>query len=206
MIILDAGHGGIIDGKYVTCPNWNENEVSWNKMWVHDGVPFFEGVFNRLVVDEIATLLEEENIPYTKLVGDEDVSLRKRVNMVNNIYKKDKSAILISVHGNAFNGIAKGFEVFTSKGVTRSDAYAEVLANVMELAFPTQAMRWCLTDGDKDKEANFYILKYTNCPAMLTENGFFDNPEEAKFMMSDEGINRIAQAHVDAIKIIEDAR
>jgi N-acetylmuramoyl-L-alanine amidase len=28
------------------------------------------------------------------------------------------------------------------------------------------------SDGDKDKEADFYIIKGANCPAVLTENLF----------------------------------
>jgi N-acetylmuramoyl-L-alanine amidase len=107
------------------------------------------------------------------------------------------------VHGNAFNTSAKGYEVFTSKGLTRSDAIAEVFAIETDNMFPSQSMRWDLTDGDKDKEANFYVLKNTDMPAILTENFFFDNPKEAKIMMSDEGQDKIAQAHVNAIVAIE---
>ena len=33
-------------------------------------------------------------------------------------------------------------------------------------------MRADLSDGDFDKEENFYILKHTNCPAIFTENFF----------------------------------
>ena len=40
-------------------------------------------------------------------------------------------------------------------------------------------------------------------PALLTENFFFDNPEQAKIMMSEEGQKKIAQAHINAILRIE---
>ena len=58
------------------------------------------------------------------------------------------------------------------------------------------------SDGDIDKEANFYILKKTICPAFLTENGFFDNPVEASFMMT-EGVDVFADAHMAGIRKIE---
>ena len=31
------------------------------------------------------------------------------------------------------------------------------------------------TDGDKDKEADFYVIKKAPCAAVLTENFFYDN-------------------------------
>jgi N-acetylmuramoyl-L-alanine amidase len=206
MWILDAGHGGMIDGKYTTCPNWTEDESTWHKMWVHDGVPIFEGVFNRLVVKQISYLLCKEDIPHVVLVGDEDLPLKTRVNRINAIHEKYPETKGISIHGNAFNGLAQGFEVFTSKGETASDPIAEHIAIEVDKEFTGQAMRWDLTDGDKDKEANFYILKRTTCPMVLSENFFFDNPDEAALMMSEEGIARIAKAHVKAIKQVEDGK
>jgi len=204
--LLENGHGGLdANGKYTTAPNWDANNPkTWHKMHVHNGVPIFEGVFNRMVVDSIADKLSKLGINYTVVVPEEeDISLEERVRRANSLFGRDKSCIFVSVHGNAFNTSAKGFEVFTSKGLTKSDAIAEVFAVEMEKMFPTQALRWDLTDGDKDKEANFYVLKNTNMPAILTENFFFDNPQDAKIMMSAEGVDKIAQAHVNAIVKLE---
>jgi len=203
--LLDNGHGGLVDGKYTTAPNWTpENDKTWHKMHVHNGTPLYEGEFNRKVVDKMATKLSELGINYTVLVPeDEDISLKERVERANAFYKRDKKCIFVSIHGNAFNTSAKGFEVFTSKGLTRSDAIAEVFAIEMDTMFPSQVMRWDLTDGDRDKEANFFVLKNTICPAILTENFFFDHPKDAEIMMSDEGQDKIAQAHVNAILKIE---
>lgn len=203
--LLDNGHGGLVDGKYDTCPNWDQhNPNTWHKMHVHNGVPIFEGVFNKKVVNSIAWKLSDLGINFSLVVPEEeDVSLKERVKRVNNFYKTDKSCIFVSVHGNAFNSLAKGFEVFTSKGLTRSDAIAEVFAIQMSKMFPNKVMRWDLTDKDRDKEANFFVLKNTHCPAILTENFFFDNPQDAAVMMSDEGIVKIAQAHINAIVKIE---
>ena len=57
-----------------------------------------------------------------------------------------------------------------------------------------------LSDGDPDKESNFYILKNTKCPAVLTENLFQDNKEDVAFLTSQEGIRAIVNLHVEAIK------
>ena len=209
--ILDNGHGGVDPDTcvYATCPDWKEGQPkTWHKMHVHTFGPLYEGEFNRQVVARIADKLDVLGIRYSVLVPEtDDISLRERVARANNKFKTDKSCIFVSIHGNAFNTSAKGFEVFTSKGLTRSDAIAEVFANETESMFPYRTMRWGLSDGDKDKEANFYVLKKTNMPAILTENFFFDNYDDALLMSSDEGQDRIAQAHVNAIvKIERDAK
>ncbi|NJL77353.1 MAG: N-acetylmuramoyl-L-alanine amidase [Saprospiraceae bacterium] len=48
-----------------------------------------------------------------------------------------------------------------------------------------------------------YVLKYTNMPSVLTENGFFNNEQEVKKLMRDEIRQAIADAHVAAIMEIE---
>ena len=202
--ILDNGHGGVRNGVYTTCPDYTEDPSTWHKMHVHPFGPLYEGEFNRAVVRKISDLLTFHDIIHSVLVPEEeDISLKERVSRANEEYATDNSCIFVSIHGNAFNTNVKGFEVFTSKGLTRSDAIAEVFADSMESMFPSQTMRWDLTDADKDKEANFYVLKNTNMPAILTENFFFDNYSQALIMMSEEGQNQIAQAHVDAILKIE---
>ena len=202
--LLDNGHGGVKDGVYTTCPDYTSDPGTWHKMAVHPFGPLYEGEFNRRVVKKISDLLTYNGVTHTVLVPEEeDISLRERVDYANDIHSTDNSCIFVSIHGNAFNSNAKGFEVFTSKGLTRSDAIAEVFANSMEAKFPDQVMRWDLTDGDKDKEANFYVLKNTHMPAILTENFFFDEYNQALIMKSEEGVNRIAEAHVEAILKIE---
>ena len=44
------------------------------------------------------------------------------------------------------------------------------------------------TDGDKDIEAGFYIIKGANCPAVLTENFFQDNKKDVELLESQYGI------------------
>lgn len=54
------------------------------------------------------------------------------------------------------------------------------------------------------KEKQFYVLRNTNMPAILTENGFYTNKEECKKMLSEEYIKKIAYAHFLAIKETEE--
>lgn len=190
-IILDAGHGGMKNGNYVTAPA---------KMYEHpDGTTVYEGVFNRIIVEKIQKSLAGRGVPvYLTCTGPDDISLKQRVDFANGKARQFKHCVFISVHGNAGKGT--GFEVFTSKGDTYSDVIANYYIDAMAEEFPDKAARVDLTDGDKDKEANFYVLKNTICPAILTENFFMDNLEDAKLMLSFEGQRKIANAHIKMIE------
>lgn len=186
LIILDNGHGKETPGK--RSPIWS------------DGSQLFEWQFNRDIVQRIAYRLTQENIRHLLLVHeDTDISLKERCKRANEIYKLNPDAILISIHGNAGGGT--GWEAYTSVGNTKSDKYAEILYNTAEKFFPEWKIRKDLTDKDQDKEENFYILKHTSCPAILTENFFMDTEKDCRFMMSEEGKNKIAEMHVQAIKL-----
>lgn len=194
--VLDAGHGGIdpSTGKYVTAPA---------KMFKHeDGLTIYEGVFNRKVRDKLAALLSKEGIDFCFLTGGhEDVSLNKRVKEANKLYDLEEGrTILISIHGNAGGGT--GFEVFTTRGETKSDKVAKFFIDEMAKEFPTKKKRVDLSDGDEDKEANFRVLMCKGM-AVLTENFFFDNYQDAKLMATADGQGRVAKAHFEAIKRIE---
>lgn len=187
-VILDNGHGKETPGK--RSPIWG------------DGSQLFEWEFNRDIVRRIAAGLNEANIAHTILVPEiTDISLRERCQRANSIYTgTNKEAFLISVHANAGGGT--GWEVYTSVGNTKSDAIATVLAEQAKQAFPDEKMRFDYSDGDPDKESQFYILKNTACPAVLTENFFMDTEKDCRFIMSESGRQRIADLHVAAIKQI----
>jgi len=169
-IILDAGHGGIDSkGNYTTAPS---------KMFKFpDGEVAYEGVLNRQITGHIYTFLrnhKELNIVCTVNQDDPtDVSLADRVKIANKF--KSSETIFISIHCNAGGGT--GFELYTTKGVTKSDILAEKIATQAEAIYKdvNLKLRYDLSDGDKDKEEDFYVLRKTNCPAVLLECGFFDS-------------------------------
>ena len=193
--LLDAGHGGIIDGVYQTS---GKRSPIWS-----DGSQLFEGEFNRDIVKRLSKLLRASGIRYKIITPEQnDISLKERVRRANNYHTElGKKCILFSIHGNGGGGT--GFEVFTSKGTTRSDGYATILFNQVNKLFPNKKMRSDVSDGDPDKEAQFYILKHTMMPAILSENFFMDQEIDCRLMLSDEGRQKIAEAHFNAIKIIE---
>lgn len=175
-VVLDFGHGGLdSNGNYTTSPN---------KMYIFpDGAKALEGVLNRQIgkyVLECLSSHKELNVICTVGVGDPtDLSLEKRVFIVNS-YDPQKT-ILVSIHCNASEKHnAEGFEIFTTKGKTKSDILAEHIAGSAEhsLLKVGAKLRYDMSDGDKDKESDFYVLRKSKCPAVLIECGFFDNKKE----------------------------
>jgi len=170
--LIDSGHGGMdADGKYITAPA---------KMFRHSPTEvFYEGVFNREIKSALIRSLWNENILAIDVCPTElDLPLETRVNIINTLYEKYRNAVLISLHSNAGGGT--GFEVWTSYGQTRSDRFATGLWERFSGDFPGIRMRKDMADDDVDKEAAFYILKWTRCPAILPECLFYDNYDDFK--------------------------
>lgn len=191
---IDCGHGGIKNGKYVTAPD---------KMFKFpDGTVVYEGVINRAIGKLVYEKLKALNIDF-KIVSDEveDTPLSVRVARTNNIYRKDKRTILLSIHSNAGGG--QGLEIFTSPGQTPSDPVAQIFCETYKKELPWFKFRSGLGDGDLDKEEKFYVLVNTIGPALLVENLFFDNQAEAAFLLSDEGQKKIADCIVRCIQEVE---
>ena len=184
MIILDPGHGKETLGK--ASPLWP------------DGTQLFEYEFNRDVVKRIHSKLDALQIKNKILVPESmDIYLKVRCDRANEIYKTFPNAFLVSVHGNAGGG--KGWEVYTSPGQTKSDKIATFFFEAAKKNLSKFKMRADHCDGDPDKESKFYILVHTSCPAILTENLFYDDKTECDFMLSDEGREIIANLHIEAI-------
>lgn len=183
-VIIDNGHG--INTKGKCSPIWD------------DGTQLFEWEFNRDIANRLGLQLAEVGIDSFILVPEkEDVSLKERVRRVNAICKKYHFSILVSIHANAGGGT--GWEVFTSIGETSSDKIAECFVDAAKTALPQFRIRKDILDGDSDKEANFYILKYTHCPAILTENLFMDTERDCKYIMSENGRRMIVNLHFEGI-------
>jgi N-acetylmuramoyl-L-alanine amidase len=194
LVILDAGHGGMINGVYTTAPA---------KMFKHsDGTTAYEGVINRQIKNELAMLLDHNGIAWDDVApGNEDTSLETRTDKANEIYsiKKDTHLVLyLSIHSNAGGGT--GFEVWTSVGQTLSDKYGELCSQQIKKDFPSFKFRAGTEDGDLDKEAQFWVLRKTDCPAILVEALFFDNFEDWKIQRTPKYISDMAHCLLSFIK------
>lgn len=200
-VYLDAGHGGLdASGFYVTAPSkMHFHDEQWT---FHNGGFFYEGVFNRHITNLVASKLKNLGIPYL-IVSHEylDLRLSYRAETANWYHRNYKKGIFISNHANASgNHQARGFEVYTTPGTTKSDKFADLLwEQVNTLLGDKIRMREDRLDGDYDKEARFYVLRKTVMPAILVEHLFFDNFEDAKLLMNDFVIEMFAEAQVRSI-------
>lgn len=192
IILIDNGHG--IETKGKRSP---------------DGTRVREYAYCRRVAREIAARLACAGHS-VQLVTPEnaDISLGERCSRVNAICDQVgvKNTLLVSVHLNAAGDgsqwmKARGWEAWTSRGQTASDSLAESLYKSAEKFLPPGIpVRTDTTDGDKDKEADFTILRRTKCAAVLTENLFQDNEEDVRFLESREGFEAIVALHVEGIQ------
>lgn len=192
-IIIDRGHG-LLDkqGNYVT---------PGKRATLPDGRVVFEGLENNKYAKAIAKAAKEAgfNVIFTVLTTDfKDMSLVERVNKANKHPNKN-SAIFLSLHNNAANGKAFGTELFTSKGQTLSDIYAQHIIDRYRISFPNRRIRTDKTDKDCDKESNFYVLARTIMPSILFEFGFFDNPTDYDWLSNEKNIDLLAKCTIDGI-------
>lgn len=188
-ILIDNGHG--IETKGKRSPDGKFREYRYVRE------------IARIIVDELsATGLDAE-----LLVPEEsDISLAERVRRVNETCSDlgQDNVILISIHVNAFKDGAewqspRGWCCYTASGKTQSDDLATMLYEEALSNFKGHRIRKDMSDGDPDIEENFYILKKTKCPAVLTENFFMDNKEDVAYLLSEEGRYAVTRTHIDAI-------
>lgn len=195
VIILDCAHGADVKGK--CSPDGTHREYKWS----------------RLICGKLRDKLESlgYRVEYTNKTENE-IGLSQRKNIANNIkIDSDQVKFLISLHNNAAgNGSnwtnATGFEIFTSKGQTLSDKFAQVIMSNLQKDFPESngfKHRVDLTDGDLDKEENFTVLM-GNYYGILLEWLFQDNKEDVK-LLNDEIINnKLIDSLIKSINYIND--
>ena len=145
----------------------------------------------------------------------------KRVNEICNMYGTE-NCVYVSIHVNGAGDGAKwmtagGWCAYTTKGQTKADflatcLYAAARNNLTEYVKYLNAgkllgkygknqvaYRTDTADGDDDLESDFYVLKHTKCPAVLTENLFQDNAEDVAFLTSNLGRHALERLHVEGI-------
>ena len=188
-ILLDNGHGFDTPGK--RSPDGHFREYAYNRylaFLIHERL-------NAIGLD-VQILVPER----------EDISLKERCRRVNKICQQlgKNQVILISIHvnaaGNGQNWLdARSWSCFTTRGKTKADALATCLYEAAKNHLPGMRLRTDFSDGDPDIEKDFYIIRHTSCPAVLTENLFMDNREDVAFLESEEGSKAIVNLHVDGI-------
>lgn len=159
-IFIDPGHGG------------------------HDSGAVGNGLKEKDVNLDIALRLrniltsEYKNVQ-VMMSRDKDVfiSLQERTTMAN----QWGATYFLSLHVNAAGtGKARGFESYIYNKNPRKESiqYQEIIHNHVAKGL---AEKYGVTDRGK-KRANFHVVRESRMPAVLLENLFIDNPEDAKLL------------------------
>jgi N-acetylmuramoyl-L-alanine amidase len=183
-LLLDAGHGGMINGKYQTL---GKRSPFWS-----DGSQLFEGEFNRQIKSRIMELCQMDGLKYVDINPQQtDLSLQNRVRYANT-YDANES-IFLSIHANAGGGT--GCECFVAEVSSQtSKDMANSIATNYKTFFPNERWR-----GVKNK--NFYVVKNTKMPAVLVECFFMDTQRECKeYLMTSRGRDMIAHWLYKSVK------
>lgn len=203
-ILVDNGHGAddYTNGKYSPIVDGMSIE---SDATVYDH-RFREGNFNRLVAAELVTRLRDLGYDANRIVTeDRDVPLMERVERVNSWCRRlgKENVLFVSVHANATgNGDkwddARGFSVWVAK-------QASMASHKLAITFTSAAIDAGLMGNrcvpkEHYWKADFFVLKHTMCPAVLTESLFYDNRDDLKIIASPAGREKIVQLHVNAIK------
>ena len=167
-----------------------------------------EAIYNREIARRIVLNLVDRGYDAELLVPeDDDISLAERVRRVNDacFLLGKQNVILVSIHVNAAGDSSKwlnatGWSCYTCKGQTESDRLANCLYKAAEQILKNQVIRTDYSrDGDPDWEENFYILRHSLCPAVLTENFFMDSRSDLGYLQSRTGKLSIVDVHLKGI-------
>lgn len=221
MIILGTAHLGTTPGK--CSPDGKLREAVWSRETCKELNDILHSYGYKSEID-YEPLKPSDIMKGATAKQQQQHELSARVNYVNNLCKKyeAKNCIYISIHVNAAGAdnkwhTAGGFSVYTSKGQTKSDKLAECIynraaSNLIEYSklmsqgkligyydSKQKYLRMDTSDGDKDMEADFYVLNKTACPAVLVECMFQDNKADVEFLLSDEGKHSIIRTILEGI-------
>ena len=172
-IACTVGHSILKSGQ-TTSASGAVNEYQWCKKFV----PILVDTFKPQGVDADLIICPEKQ--FSKAAEEKPYKLG-RIN-------GKKYDLVIESHLNAFNGIAKGTEVLylSSKG----KEYAQRVNDKLDDIF---------TDRGIKSRTDLYILRDTDCPAILIEYFFCDNKEDYAKANTDEKMQLIAKKGVEGV-------
>ena len=188
ILILDNGHGSNTPGK--CSPDRTLREYAWT----------------RIMTDLIARKASARGIR-TEIVVPEttDVPLATRSARANAIARKHglKNCLFISVHINAAGADGRWHDAtgFTAWVAQNASQQSKTFAALIDAEMKARGLGGNRAPNPLGYHtANFAVIRRADCPAVLTENLFQDNRTEVRYLLSPQGQDTIAEAHVAAIE------
>jgi len=190
LIILDPAHGEEVEGK--RSPDGRHREYKWSR--------------ERLKQIEILLLAHGYTVVWTNTT-DKEIGLTNRKNKATQLAKQHPELIplLVSLHNDA-SGItpewrsANGISVWTSKGRTTSDIFADFFIQRIPEWMPNVKRRiYSPTYLDRDFENDFTVLM-GDYFAILIECLFQDNRDNVALLEDAQFCKRVEDWIVDSIE------
>lgn len=205
VLFIDAGHGGFYKGKYYTPETIGKKTLYKNGKQYHDKGWFYEGHLNRLMAADFISKATEAGFycipvyhPYL------DNSLKDRTDFANSMFKKLQcKALFLSFHANA-----AGATVNPQPSAQGNCAMVYKLGSdtaKLALSIATEIQKVFDKYGSKRRsqlvfDQSLHITTYTQMPAILFEDGFFDNEHNADLLIQNTFISEINDARVNILK------
>ncbi len=193
VVILGTAHGSNVPGK--CSPDKKFREFRFSRDVIALLKPKLEALGYLVFVD----------MPADEVPSPQGTELSLRCRYVNGICKKfgKDNCIYVSIHVNAAGSDgqwhdARGFAVYVARSC--SAASKRLARTICDLAISRGLRGNRAVPSEHYWQANFYVLRNTACPAVLTENLFQDNRADVEFLSSQAGKEAVATLHLDAIK------
>ena len=180
LIALDDGHGMTTAGKRTP-------HIPELGRFIH------ENEFNRAVVKFLDKELKRCGFATLQVAPtDADTPLSARTKLAND----KKADAYIAIHYNAFDG---KFDDYDPEGLS-----VHIYPGSKEGRKLAECIIKYLAQGTKQKnrgvrENNYHVVRETNMPAVLSENGFMDNKREAMLMVNVDFQKEVAREHAQGI-------
>ncbi len=208
-IYINAGHGSIdpATGKYMTFP-------THGKFYEYEGRGYtaYEGVTNRIFAMLFEQAMQNTGIRIVRTyhrINDMDNYQRTQIANADFMRTRPDKALWLSWHSNAFGMQSKGqsqaprgYSIFTSEGETTADSCAKLILDETELATAKRfgiMFRKDMRDNNPDFDINFDELTLTYMPAVLIENLFFTNYDDATLLLNKDYQQAVIQATKTAV-------
>ena len=174
VVVIDPGHGG-------TDPGAQANGL-------------VEKVWNLEVAKIVKEKLEEVGLTVILTrTTDTYLSLARRAEIAN----QNGADLFLSIHFNAFNGSANGWEDFIYNGSIQNTT--QDFQNAIHNAILPLLAQYGLYNRGK-KRANFGVLRMTNMPAVLIEAAFADNASDATVLKNPQYKEDLATALTNGVQ------
>jgi N-acetylmuramoyl-L-alanine amidase len=181
---LDIGHG--------------RNTFPPNKGLYKNGQAYHEHTFNANVGIKLESILKRHGIQVVMAQKpfQNDVPLNAR----DDFYDNQRVDLGVSIHANAGKPTASGIGVFYWHTSTKGKRLAELYMAEVEKAGLDVWGSDGIHESNPGDWDDFHMVRETDAPFILTENGFMTNTKDFQLIFKDpEYVVKIAECHAKAI-------